>query len=134
MSTIPSVLIISTNPSHQDQAADIVRRMGLHPVKCATLTDARSLVEHDRFEVVLCADDLPDCNLATAIRVISATTSGAPVVVLSRLADWDAYMHALRAGAFDYIACPPNSVESERILRMALSAKPAVHRPSRTAA
>lgn len=134
MSTIPSVLIISTNPAHQDQASEIVRHMGLQPVICATLTDARPLLEHDRFEVVLCGDDLPDCNLATAIRVISATTGGAPVIVLSRLADWDAYMLALRAGAFDYIACPARSVESERILRMALSAKPAVQRASRTAA
>ena len=134
MSTIPSVLIVSSNPLHQDQAAVVVRLVGLHPVKCATLTDARSLMEHERFEIVICGDDLPDCNLATAVRVISATTGGAPVIVLSRLADWDAYLHALRAGAFDYIACPVETAESERILRMALAVKSAGQPPARNAA
>ncbi len=134
MSTVPSVLIISANPLHQDQTAEIARRIGLQSVKCATLTDARSLVELQRFQVVLCDDDLPDCNLSTAIRVISAATGGVPVIILSRLADWDAYMHALRAGAFDYIACPANQTESERILRMALAVKPAPLMASRNAA
>jgi hypothetical protein len=45
-------------------------------------------------------------------------------------------MKALSAGAFDYIACPPEPVESERILRLALgyNPRPRPHRAFRTAA
>jgi DNA-binding NtrC family response regulator len=53
--------------------------------------------------------------------------------VLSHLADWDAYMRALSAGAFDYIACPPDTAEAERILRLALERNPPP-RHARTAA
>jgi len=44
-----------------------------------------------------------------------------PVVVFSRLAEWDAYLGAINSGAFDYIACPIDSVETERILGLALT-------------
>jgi DNA-binding NtrC family response regulator len=47
-------------------------------------------------------------------------TGGIPVIVISCIADWEAYMKAISAGAFDYIAFPPDPVESERILRLAL--------------
>jgi hypothetical protein len=40
-------------------------------------------------------------------------------------------MKALSAGAFDYIACPPEPIETERIVRLALSknlrARPVSH-------
>jgi DNA-binding NtrC family response regulator len=65
---------------------------------------------------------------------LASSTGGAPVIVLSHLADWDAYMRALSAGAFDYIACPPDPVETERILRLALAQNPPPRRASRTAA
>jgi DNA-binding NtrC family response regulator len=42
------------------------------------------------------------------------------VIALSHLAEWDACVDAFSAGAFDYIACPPNPNETERVLRSAL--------------
>ena len=102
-------------------------------MRCASLTDARACIEGRAFQFVLCSDDLPDCNLRTAVRVLTAATGGAPVIVLSHLADWDAYMKALSAGVFDYIACPPDPVETERILRLALAQNPPP-RASQTAA
>lgn len=103
-------------------------------MRCASLTDARARIEEQAFQFVLCSDDLPDCNLRTAVRVLAAATGGVPVIVLSHLADWDAYMRALGAGAFDYIACPPDPAESERILRLALEQNPPPRRASHTAA
>jgi DNA-binding NtrC family response regulator len=41
--------------------------------------------------------------------------------VLSRFAEWDHYLAALRDGAFDYIACPPDSAETERIVWSAIA-------------
>jgi two-component system, NtrC family, response regulator PilR len=108
--------------------------MGLQSIRCASLTDARARIEEQTFQIVLCGDDLPDCNLRTAVRVLTSSTGGAPVIVLSHLAEWDAYMRALSAGAFDYIACPPDPIETERILRLALAQNPPPQRASRTAA
>jgi len=133
LSTLP-VLIISSDQTHRDKAAEIVRNIGLQPVLCPSLSDARALTGQQTFQFVLCGDDLPDCNLRTSLKVLSVSTGGIPVIVLSRLADWDAYMNALSAGAFDYIACPPEPVESERILRLALGYNSRPRRAFRTAA
>jgi DNA-binding NtrC family response regulator len=128
------VLIVSSDPLQCEKTEEIVRHLDMQPFSCASLTDARVRIEEQSFQFVLCSDDLPDCNLRTAVRVLTSSTGGAPVIVLSHLADWDAYMRALGAGAFDYIACPPDPAEAERILRLALAHNPPPHRASRTAA
>ena len=128
------VLIVSSDPLQCEKTAEIARRLGLQTFHCASLTDARGCIEKQTFQFVLCSDDLPDCNLRTAVSVLTSSTGGAPVIVISHLADWDAYMRALSAGAFDYIACPPELIEAERILRLALAQNPPPRRASRTAA
>ena len=133
LSTLP-VLIICSDQTYRDKAAEVVGNIGLQSVLCPSLSDARALTEKQTFQFVLCGDDLPDCNLRTSLKVLSTSTGGIPVIVISHLADWDAYMKALSAGAFDYIACPPEPVESERILRLALGYKPRPRRAFRTAA
>ena len=133
LSALP-VLIICSDSRHSDKAAEIVCDMGLKSVICSSLTDARALIGRQTFQFVLCNDDLPDCNLRTSLKVLSSATGGVPVIVLSHLADWDAYMKALSAGAFDYIAFPPERVETKRILRLALSQNLRARRASHTAA
>ncbi len=128
------VLIVSSDPLQREKTEEIASRMELQSISCASLTDARTRIEEQSFQFVLCSDDLPDCNLRTAVSVLTSSTGGAPVIVLSHLADWDAYMRALSAGAFDYIACPPDPVETERILRLALAQNPPPRHASRTAA
>src|SRR5260370_31790322 len=119
LNTLP-VLIISSDSARCAKTAEIVRDMELQSVICSSLTDARALIGRQTFQLVLCDDDLPDCNLRTSLKVVSSAAGGVPIIVLSHLADSDAYMKALSAGAFDYMACPPERAESERILRLAL--------------
>ena len=128
------MLIVSSDPLQCEKTDEIARRLGLQTIHCASLTDARGCIEKQTFQFVLCSDDLPDCNLRTAVSVLTSSTGGAPIIVISHLADWDAYMRALSAGAFDYIACPPEPIEAERILRLALAQNPPPRRASRTAA
>ena len=128
------VLIASSDPLYREKLDEIARGLGLHSVACTSLLDARAQIDQQTFRVVLCADDLPDCNLRMAVRVLAAATGGIPVIVLSHLADWDAYIRALDAGAFDYIVCPPEPAEAERILRLAMGLHPPLGRASRTAA
>ena len=134
MSRVPQALIVCSDHAQREKTAEIVREIGLHPIKCLSLTDARALAGHHTFRFVLCGDELPDTNLRTAMRVLKSSTRGAPVIVLSHLADWEAYIRALNAGAFDYIACPPDRVETARILRMALGQEPRPRQVSGTAA
>ena len=79
--------------------------------------EARRLLEHRRFKVVFCSDCLPDGEYAEVIKAAKPT----PVIVLSRLAEWESYLTALQAGAFDYVACPPYQLEVDRVLSTALN-------------
>jgi DNA-binding NtrC family response regulator len=128
------VLMVSCDRVSSDKMSEILLCLGLQPVICSSLADARSRIEEQTFQIALCSDDLPDCNLRTAVRVLTSSSGGAPVIVLSHLADWDAYMKAMGAGAFDYIACPPDVMEAERILRLALAQKPPSRKASHTTA
>jgi DNA-binding NtrC family response regulator len=119
-----SILIVSCDATSRDRVAEVVRRCGFQPVLCPSLSDARALIARGLFQCVFCSDTLPDCNLASALEVLSAETGGTPVIVLSHVADWEACLKALNAGAFDYVACPPDALEAERILRVALGQTP----------
>lgn len=128
------VLIASFDPVFYSMLSGITERLRMQTVHCASLSDARTQIDQGAFRVVLCADDLPDCNLRMALHVLTAATRGVPVIVISHLAEWEACVKALDAGAFDYIPCPPDEAEAERILRLALGLDPPLGRAKRTAA
>jgi two-component system, NtrC family, response regulator PilR len=123
LSNIP-ILIIASQTAIRDSMAEIVRGLGLEPVLCSSIIDARAEMARQTFPCIFCSDDLPDCGVRMALRVLQASASAVPIVVLSHVADWDAYLAVLRAGAFDYIACPPDREEARRILRLALGQDP----------
>jgi DNA-binding NtrC family response regulator len=134
MVPIVSILIVSSEPASRDRVAEIVLRCGFRPVLCPALSDARALSAGESFQCVFCSDALPDGDLAYALKILSSVTNGAPVIVLSHLADWGACLEALNAGAFDYVACPPDAFETERIIRVALGLAPQPGRVSGAAA
>jgi DNA-binding NtrC family response regulator len=80
------------------------------------IDEARIFMDNEKFGVVFCHETLPDGDFHGVVSAARPT----PVVVLSRFAEWDHYLAALCAGAFDYIACPPDSAETERILWSAI--------------
>jgi DNA-binding response OmpR family regulator len=115
----PAVLIVSPNPFHCDQIAELARRCRLRPVLAPSLADARLILTETRPLLIFCGDDLNDSSLRHSIRTLRSE-AGVPVITLSRLAEWDACVEAFGAGAFDYIACPPDPKETRRVLRLAL--------------
>ena len=119
MATALPVLIVSSQASHRDRVAEVVRKCRLRPVFSPSLADALSILTEMRPSMVFCGDDLEDSDLRASLRTLTAA-AGAPVIVLSHLAEWDSCVDAMSAGAFDYIACPPDPRETERVLRLAL--------------
>jgi two-component system response regulator PilR (NtrC family) len=116
MANVNQVLVISPEKEHHEKITAAMHRCGLISVCCMKLDEARIFMDKEKFGVVFCYETLPDGDFRGVVSVARPT----PVVVLSRFAEWDHYLAALRAGAFDYIACPPDSAETERILRSAM--------------
>jgi DNA-binding NtrC family response regulator len=98
------------------------------------MTSARSLLAQQKFGVVLCGEFLPDGDFRAVLEEIAHSGLDVPVIVLSRLDDWGAYLNAIRAGAFDYIACPPDCAEAGRILCLALEKSSGRYRVAHPAA
>lgn len=115
----PPVLIVSANPFHRDQIAELARRCRLRPVVAPSLADARLILGEVHPLLIFCGDDLNDSSLGHSIETLRSE-SGVPVIALSRLAEWDPCVAAFCAGAFDYIACPPDPKETRRVMRLAL--------------
>jgi DNA-binding response OmpR family regulator len=112
-----AILIVDSDEKTINIVSESAFTDGDVPLPCSTCKEARHLLSQCHFDAVFCSDNLPDGKYAEIIRAARPT----PVIVLSRFAEWDPYLAALHAGAFDYIACPPNPAELERILTLALS-------------
>jgi DNA-binding NtrC family response regulator len=66
--------------------------------------------------LVLCEAALPGGGFRQVIQLMNATGLGIPLVVCSRLGEWDEYLEAMQLGAFDFIAAPYRLSEIEFIL------------------
>jgi two-component system response regulator PilR (NtrC family) len=113
------VLVISPEAHHHEKISQAVQRCGLASIYCTKIVEARSFLARQRVRMVFCHDTLPDGDFRAVVAVANPT----PVVVLSRFAEWDYYVAALRAGAFDYLACPPDPAETERIVWSAIGTR-----------
>ena len=111
------VLVIPPEEEHHEKINAAMNKCGLSSVCCKKFDEARIFMTTQKFGVVFCHDTLPDGDFRGVVSAAKPT----PVVVLSRFAEWDHYLAALSAGAFEYIACPPNSDETERIVWSAMA-------------
>ena len=129
MAGVNQVLVISPEKEHHEKITAAMNHCGVLSICCMKFAEARMFMDKEKFEVVFCHETLPDGDF----RGVVSAAKPIPVVVLSRFAEWDRYLVALRAGAFDYIACPPDSAETERIVWSAIgnsrgvAAEDAVH-------
>src|SRR5450756_1601532 len=89
------VLIIDAEGESRERIIATTHKYGLGPVSCSTVDEARSLLARQHFKIVFCNDDLPDGDFRAVIR----TARSIPVIVLSRLAEWEPYLLAINAGA-----------------------------------
>lgn len=115
-----SILVVSGEPAHRDMLAASVSSFGLRAVCCGTSKGAAELLGKHPFGTVICDDRLPDGTFRTVMDYAANCGTPIPVIVTSLWNDWDLFLKALNAGAFDYIALPPMPGEVERIVRMAL--------------
>jgi len=117
MTSAEHVLIISPETEHHEKINASAKKHGMDTLWCRRFEEARTFLTKLRPRAVFCSDKLPDGDF----RKVIATADPIPVVVLSRFAEWEHYLTALRAGACDYIASPLDSEETDRILRAVTS-------------
>jgi len=109
----------------------MLARCGLKPVLSASVERSRGLLARRPVSLIFCDDELPDGSVARLLEEVRNGHSRIPVVVISRLENWDEYLRAMRLGAFDYISSPLRRGEVERVVAKALEDPPAPPIPPR---
>jgi DNA-binding NtrC family response regulator len=92
----------------------------LRPVCCETLAAAKALMTRQQFALAVCEDSLPDGNFRAMIGEESRRRGRQPVIVVSSRDDWESYLLAMRAGAFDCLSSSAGTGEVERVLAAGL--------------
>lgn len=65
-------------------------------------------------------DCLHDKGLQSIVEEMGKRPVPVPVIAVSRTGEWHECLAALRVGAFDYMALPPQRDEVKRVLKFAL--------------
>jgi DNA-binding NtrC family response regulator len=110
------VLILCPEGENRNKIVASVRRCGLDALLSSNYREARDLLALHNLAAAFCSDTLEDAAYPQIIEAAKPV----PVIVLSRFAEWGPCLAALAAGAFDYIPCPPDPREVDRILSSAI--------------
>ena len=121
MPNLREILVVSTDDEVRRNLAGIVGLCGLEPVLCVTVADTRAVLGRYPICVVVCEDQLADGNYRDIVEAVEQSTADAPVIVISRLGEWDKYLDAIRVGVFDYMGFPSRRGEIEWAIKNALN-------------
>jgi DNA-binding NtrC family response regulator len=114
MNDRPQVLVVSSDLEHRGMLSSILQKKGWSPLQASRLNECHDLLAKQNVGLVFCERRLADGTYRELLSVAQTPARKVPVVVTSRLADWDEYLEALRHGAVDLIAspCKPSDVFS----------------------
>jgi len=114
MNARPQILVVSSDQDHLHTLTSILQKNGWTPLHATRLSECRDLLAKQNFGLVFCERRLADGTYRDLLSAAHMPNRRVPIVVTSRLADWDEYLEALRYGAVDLIAspCKPNDVSS----------------------
>jgi DNA-binding NtrC family response regulator len=100
------ILVIASDPETRKTLSSILQTEGLNSVQASQLSEGRALLASRSVGMVFCERHLADGTYLDLLPAAQTKSGNVPVVVTSRLADWDEYLEALRHGAVDLIASP----------------------------
>ena len=116
----PQVLVIAPQSGARDKLQKILSAAGVHPFCYATWMEALSFLSGQPTSVVFADVELPDCDFPGVHQDVDRIQTGVPVIALTRDANWNSYLAGMGAGAFECLPLPPDTHETQRVLRAAL--------------
>ena len=101
-----NILIIDDDKIICDWIANVVTRLGHHPVSTHLLRKGLRKVQSDRFDIVFLDVQMPDGNGLKIMPEIKTARSSPEIIVLTALGDPDEAELAIKTGAWDYLEKP----------------------------
>jgi DNA-binding NtrC family response regulator len=100
------ILVISSEWESRRALADILHRECWNSICASAVNECQEVLARRNVTLVFCDRRLPDGTYRDVLRIIRSLDTEVPLVVTSRLADWNEYFEVLQHGAFDLIASP----------------------------
>ena len=113
-------LMLAVDPGASECIGEALDRCGFELVLLSTVAELRSCIRKSEISVLVCEEVLRDGNYKDVLRVSRGAGGHIPVVVFSRLAEWDQYQEAIRLGAFDCLRYPFRTGELRWVVNRAL--------------
>ena len=113
-------LVLAIDISASQCIGEALDRCGFEPVLLSTVAELRSWIRTSDISVLVCEEVLRDGNYKEVLRVSRGVRGHIPVVVFSRLGEWDQYLEAIRLGAFDCLRYPLRTGELRWVVNRAL--------------
>jgi len=115
----PDVLVVDDDDYVRKACREIVARSGLAVKEAADLTEARVLLQCQKFDLLLLDLKLPDGNGLDLLRQVKALYPDADVVVMTAFATISSAVRAMQIGASDYLTKPFGREELTKVLERA---------------
>ena len=118
-----NVLIASSDEKVLQVLDEIAAQCGLKTFCAFTVGESRRVMNRESLCLVLCDDRLIDGRYEDILGATERWRAKTPVIVVSPIGDWQDYLKAASAGAFDYVAYPPIPGELPRVIGYALASR-----------
>jgi DNA-binding NtrC family response regulator len=109
-------LILTGDEKASSSLPGLVQQCGLEPLSLSTMAALRSCRLNSRISLLLCEERLPDGTFRDALGFLRGMAQPIPVIVFSRIAEWENYLEAMRQGAYDCLRYPFRTGELQWII------------------
>ena len=116
------ILVVSSEFTNCDVLKDIINREGWKMFCATTVRECGEVLANKNIDLVLSDRGLADGTYRDVLVIMRLLRLYIPMIVTSRLADWDEYLEAVHDGAFDLIASSPSrAADLVRVISQAQS-------------
>ncbi|MCA1805800.1 MAG: sigma-54 dependent transcriptional regulator [Xanthomonadaceae bacterium] len=126
-----TALVVDDEPDIRELLELTLGRMNIDTRAAADLKEARGLLAGQHFDLCLTDMRLPDGNGLTLVEEITQQFPDLPVAVITAHGSMDAAIHALKAGAFDFVSKPVDLQVLRNLVNSALKLADTEPQPDR---
>ncbi|MFL0795969.1 MAG: sigma-54 dependent transcriptional regulator [Cellvibrionaceae bacterium] len=119
MTATPHALIIDDEPDICELLSISLSQLGISSQSVHTVTDAKTAIKDNDFQVCLTDMRLPDGDGMEVVNFLQKHNPDLPVAVITAHGNMDLAIEAMQAGAFDFVSKP---VELERLNKLVTTA------------
>jgi two-component system, NtrC family, response regulator PilR len=115
-----SALVIDDEPDIRELLAIILGRMDVECISAATVTQGKTLLASQNFDICLTDMNLPDGDGLEIVAHIQKEHSDLPVAVITAHGNMELAIQALKAGAFDFVNKPVDLNDLRNLVSQAI--------------